>query len=252
MEFAPLVAFGILLIRIGVMIAMTPLFGGAWAPAQVKIGLTAILAIVILPLVTLPPISSPAALTLIVVHEVVVGLALSFGIRILVSAAELAGYLIGFQVGFAYAGIVDPQSGVRNNVLAVMYGTLTLLAILGANIHHQILRLLVATFEAVPVSPTIAVNESLVRSVMRMTGVVFTLGVQLAAPVVLVLLLVEVVMGVVTRVAPTLNLMVIGAPLRLLVGLFALGVAIQIVPGVVIRMSEWSLELASQLALAFR
>jgi flagellar biosynthesis protein FliR len=252
MEFAALVAFGILLIRIGVMIAMTPLFGGAWAPAQVKIGLTAILAIVILPLVTLPPISSPAALTLIVVHEVVVGLALSFGIRILVSAAELAGYLIGFQVGFAYAGIVDPQSGVRNNVLAVMYGTLTLLAILGANIHHQILRLLVATFEAVPVSPTIAVNESLVRSVMRMTGVVFTLGVQLAAPVVLVLLLVEVVMGVVTRVAPTLNLMVIGAPLRLLVGLFALGVAIQIVPGVVIRMSEWSLELASQLALAFR
>ena len=59
-------------------------------------------------------------------------------------------------------------------------------------------------------------------------------------------------MGVITRAAPSLNLMVIGAPLRLIVGLAALGVTIQVVPGVMTRVSTWGLELSAQLALAFR
>ena len=128
MDFTPLVVFGVLLVRIGMLVATTPLFGAAWAPMQVKVGLTAILAVVLMPFVALPTLASPAALTMVIAHEAVVGLALSFSVRILVAAAELGGYLVGFQLGFSYAGIIDPQSGVRNNVMAVLYGSLTALA----------------------------------------------------------------------------------------------------------------------------
>ena len=252
MDFTPLVAFGVLLVRVGMLVATTPLLGGTWAPVQVKVGLTAILAVVLMPLVALPSLSTPAALTMVIAHEAVVGVALSFSVRILVAAAELGGYLVGFQLGFSYAGIIDPQSGVRNNVLAVLYGSLTALTLLGTNLHHQIIRLLAATYVSVPVAPTLAVQPSIVDTVMRMLALIFTTGAQLAAPIVLVLLSVELVMGVITRAAPSLNLMVIGAPLRLVVGLAALGIAIQVVPPVMARVSTWGLELSAQLALAFR
>ena len=251
-DFGPLVAFGVVLVRVGMMVATTQVFGGTYAPAQVKVGLTVVLAFLLMPVVPLPAIDSPAALAMIVAHEAVLGFALSLGIRVLVSAAELGGYLVGFQVGFSYAGIVDPQSGVRNNVLAVLYASLTLLTIFATNVHHQLLRLLVATYDAVPVAAKSSVNESVVASVMHLTGVIFLLGAQLAAPVVLVLVLVEAVMGVITKVAPSLNLMVIGAPLRLLVGLFALAVALEVIPGLIGRSSGMALELTSRLALAFK
>ena len=252
MDFTPLVSFGVLLVRAGMLIATTPLFGGTWAPTHVKVGLTAILVLVVTPFVTLPSLATPAALTLVVAHEAVVGLALSFAVRILIAAAELGGYLIGFQLGFSYAGIVDPQSGVRNNVLAVLYGSLTALALLGADLHHALIRLLAATYETVPVTAGLAVNASIVDTVIRMLGLIFTTGAQLAAPVVLVLLFVELVMGVVSRAAPSLNLLVIGAPLRLLVGLMALGASVHVVPVVMTRLSSWGLQLGGQLAAAFK
>jgi flagellar biosynthetic protein FliR len=252
MDFGSLVLFGIVLVRVGTVIATTPVFGGTWAPMQIKIGLTIVLSLLLMPLVPMPPITSAGELALIVAHEAVIGLALSFGVRALVAGAELGGYLIGFQIGFSYAGIVDPQSGVRNNVLAVSYGLITLLTIFVADLHHQVIRLMAATYVAVPVIPPTAVDQSMVGTVMKLLGTVFTLGAQFAAPVVLVLLLVEVVMGVVTRAAPSLNLMVIGAPVRLLVGLFALSIAIQVVPSLINRTAGWSLELAAELAHSFK
>jgi len=252
MDFTPLVVFGVLLVRVGMLVATAPLLGSTWAPVQVKVGLTAILAFVLMPFVTLPTLATPAALTMVIAHEAMVGLALSFSVRILLAAAELGGYMVGFQLGFGYAAVIDPQSGVRNNLLAVLYGSLTALVLLGSNLHHQLIRLLAATYESVPVAATLAVRQSVVETVIRMLALIFTTGAQLAAPIVLVLLFVELVMGLITRAAPSLNLMVIGAPMRLIVGLAALGVAIQVVPGVMTRVSTWGMELGAQLALGFR
>jgi flagellar biosynthetic protein FliR len=251
-DLGALVLFGVLLVRVGMLVATTPLFGGTWALPQVKVGLTVILAVVLMPFVTVPAIATPAGLTLVIAREAAVGLALSMSVRILLSAAELAGYLAGFQLGFGYAGIIDPQSGVRNNVLAVLYASLTTLVLLGANLHHQVIRLLLATYETVPIAAATAVGPSSPETITQMLGLIFTTGARLAAPIVLVLLFVELVMGVVSRAAPSLNLMVIGAPLRLIVGLFALGLSIQVVPGVMARASALGLDLGARLALAFR
>jgi flagellar biosynthetic protein FliR len=252
MDLGALVIFGVLLVRIGMLVATAPIFGGPWAPPPVKIGLTVLLAVLLLPLVPLPAMATPAALALVVVHEALVGIAIAFGIRILLGAAELGGYLTGFQLGFAYAGIIDPQSGVRNNVLAVLYSTLALLALLGANVHHQVLRLLLASYEAVPVAAFAQADGSLAVTVARTLGLILTVGMQLAAPVVLVLLLVEFAMGLMTRAAPSLNLMVIGAPLRLLVGLATLAATVHVVPGLVVRTADWALALGSRFAGAFQ
>jgi flagellar biosynthetic protein FliR len=252
MDFGPLAGFGIVLVRIGMLVAMTPLLGGTWAPMPVKVGLTVVLAVVVMPVVALPALATPGAIALVVAHEALVGLALAMSVRVVLGAAELGGYLIGFQMGFAYAAIVDPQSGVRNNVLAALYASLATLALLGTNLHHQLLRLLVATYDTVPVAAAGALPPSLVDTVIRMLGLIFVTGARLAAPVVLVLLFVELVMGVTSRAAPSLNLMMVAAPLRLILGLVALGLAIQVVPPVITRVGSWGLELGAQLAHALR
>ena len=89
------------------------------------------------------------------------------------------------------------------------------------------------------------------RSLPHMLGLVFVTGTRLAAPVVTALLLVEIVMGLVARAAPSLNLLIVGTPLRLLVGMLALSAGIQVVPGVIAGATTPALEAAVRLVRAF-
>ena len=250
-EAFPLVALGIILVRPGVFIVATPVFGGDFIPPPVRVALTLALGVVLLPLVHTPVPSSLAGLALIVAGEAAVGLALALSIRALIAGAELAGHVAGFQIGLGYAAIVDPQSGARNNVLSALYGTLATVVFLGINAHHAMLRALTRSYELLPPGNWQA-NTGLADAVTRLLGLVFLLGMQLAMPVIIVLLLVEVALGLVSRVAPALNLMVIGFPLRLGVGLLVLAVGIQVVPGAIARYVPAALDAAARLAWAHR
>lgn len=243
----PLVALGIVLVRPGALIIGTPIFGGNFVPPPVRLALMLILGIVLMPIVRLDVPSSPAGLTLVIAGEAAVGFALALSIRAVVAGAELAGHVAGFQVGIAYAALVDPQSGVRNNVLSVLYGTLATVAFLGINAHHALLRALSRSYELLPPGGWQATAGS-AEAVTRLLGIVFLLGTQLAMPIIIVLLIVEVALGLISRVAPALNLMVIGFPLRLGIGLLVLAVGIQVVPGAVARYVPAALDAASRLA----
>jgi flagellar biosynthetic protein FliR len=247
----PLVALGIILVRPGVLIVATPVFGGAFTPAPVRIALTLALGVVLMPLVPMPAPTSVAGLALIVAGEAAVGLALAMSIRALIAGAELAGHVAGFQVGIGYAAIVDPQSGARNNVLSALYGTLATIVFLGINAHHALLRALARSYDILPPGNWQA-NTGLAEAATRLLGIVFLLGVQLAMPVIIVLLMVEVALGLVSRVAPALNLMVIGFPLRLGVGFLVLAVGIQVLPGAIARYVPAALDAAVRLAWAHR
>jgi flagellar biosynthetic protein FliR len=228
---APAIArFGLLLVRPGAMVMAAPVFGGLHVPAPVRIGLAILLGIVIAPQVPAPAAGGPVGLVVTVAIEAVIGIALAFGLRLLIGGAELAGHLAGFQMGLSYAAIVDPQSGVRNNVLAALYANLALVTFLGIDGHHAIVRALVGSYEALPLGGTI--SGAFGAHVAQMLGFVFVTGARLAAPVVTVLLIVELALGLIARAAPALNLMVVGAPVRLLAGLAALAVGIQVVPSV--------------------
>ncbi len=216
-----------------------------------KIGLSVVLGIVMAPLATMPSSVTLAVLTVIAAREAAIGLALGMAVRILMAGAELAGQLAGFQLGFAYAATVDPQTGARNNVVGSLYGTFTLLIYLLLNGHHALLKALAESYRALPIG-TGHVTPTIAASITSMLGVVFVFGVQVAAPIVVVLLVAELALGLVSRAAPALHLIVVGAPLRLMAGLLALAAAIGVLPNAVARLVTPTLELAGRLALAFR
>jgi flagellar biosynthesis protein FliR len=250
-ELSVVVRIAVLLVRPGILVGTTPAFGSGFAPTPVRVAFIVLIALVLMPVVTLPATLTPAAITMIALRETLIGLALAMSVRLVIAGAEMAGQLAGFQLGFSYASLVDPQSGARNSVMSALYGTLTLFIFLLIDGHHEMLRALAASYDAMPIGVWHVDVAGIASLVARMLGMVLVVGVQLAAPVVLVLLIVELVLGMMARTMPALNLMVSAAPVRLLIGLIAVLGTLQVVPSVVHATVKPALELAARLAAAF-
>jgi flagellar biosynthetic protein FliR len=251
-EYDVVVRISLLLVRPGMVIGTTSAFGSGFAPVPVRVGFIVLIALVLMPVVTLPSTLTPAAIAMITLREMLIGLALSMSVRLVLGGAEMAGQLAGFQLGFSYASLVDPQSGARNSVMSGLYGLLTLFIFLAIDGHHEMLRALAASYDAIPVGPWHADVTTVAGLVARMLGFVLVLGIQLAAPVVLVLLIVELVLGMMARTMPALNLMVSAAPIRLVIGLIAAVATLQVVPSVVHATVKPAMELAARLSAVFR
>lgn len=250
-DFAPVAGFGLLLVRPAMVVMVTPGLGGTYVPAKVKVGLAVLLAIGLLPSVAIPSGGGNVSLVLMVAREMVIGLALGFSVRALIAAAELAGHLAAFQIGFSYGATIDPSTGVRNNILAKLYGMLALVTFLGVNGHHAVLRGMSASYAGLPIGAG-HIDESILTVVRQLLGLVFTVGVRLAAPVVLVVLVVEFAVGLISRAAPSLSAIVIGFPLRIIFGLVTLAALISSVPSVVASVVERAVGLGLQTAAVFR
>ena len=246
-DLTPILVLAIALIRPSLIVVGTTLFGGTYAPPRVRIALIVVLGAFMAPTIGVPREIGDGALIAVMAREALIGLALALSVRVLVAGAELGGYLTGFQMGLSYAALVDPQSGVRNNVLAALYGSLAVLFFLLTDAHHDVLRALAASYEALPVGAG-GVAADLDDQVARMFGLMFTLGVRLAAPVMVTVLLVEVALGVMARVAPTLNLMVTAAPVRMLVGLTALALTIRVLPDILLRAFPQAISIGARTA----
>jgi flagellar biosynthetic protein FliR len=241
----------VLLVRPGLLVIGTPFLGGLHAPVPMRIGITVLLAIVLAPLVTLPAVVSASTLVAVLSREVAIGLALALGIRVLVFGAELAGHLSGYQLGLSMGALIDPQTGVRNTLLAVLYANIAILVMFATNAHHALIRALADSYAALPVGAG-GVDASMVAGIAELLGLVFIIGVRIAAPVIVVLLIVELALGIVARVAPALNVMMSGAPLRLLVGLLVVAATVTAMPALITRYVPQVLSLAAETARAFR
>ena len=251
MELAVLERFGMLLVRPGMVVMLAPAFGGTHIPVPVKVGLTVLIAVGLLPAVVVPRDLPELTLSIVVAREAVIGLSLGFALRALIAGAEFAGHLTGQQIGFSYGATIDPQSGVRNNMLATLYASLATLGFLAINGHHAVLRALAQSYEALPIGGG-ALNASIVSSVREILGLVFIVGARLAAPVIVVLLILEVIIGLISRTSPALGFMVIGYPLRLIIGLMLLAALVGTIPAVTNSLVDSVLMTGAGLARAFR
>jgi flagellar biosynthetic protein FliR len=250
MDLTPVLRFALLLVRPGMVVMLAPGLGGRQIPTMAKIALTVMAAVALMPTVQLPQ-TVATDLVLVILREAAVGLSLAFVLQVLIAGAEFAGHLSSYQIGFSYGATIDPISGVRSTMLVSLYGMLATLVFLGVNGHHALLRALAASYDGVPIG-VVQVNASLVGAVRDMLAMVFTVGLRLAAPVLIVLLIVELAIGLISRAAPSLSFMVIGYPIRIVVGLFLVAALIAAVPGVVESMLERTLMLGGRTATAFR
>jgi flagellar biosynthesis protein FliR len=250
-EFDVIARLGLFLARPGALIMAAPVMGGSFAPMPVRVGLAVVLAITMATMVPAPAIGSLAELTLTLAREMVIGMAIAMALRALVAAAELGGHLSGSQMMLSYGSTIDPQGGVRNNLIGTLYSNMAILAFFMVNGHHALMRALAESYSSIPMGGG-GVDASIVEVVMRLLGVVFVLGLRLAAPLIVVLLIVELASGLLTRATPGLDLMALATPVRLITGLLAVAAVVPLLPGLVQRFITITLELGMAAAVAFR
>jgi len=216
-----LVAFIWPFTRILGLLAAAPVTGGPQFPARGKIGLALLISLVVAPtLPALPPIdpgSWPGLFLL--AHELAIGVALGFLMRLVFSAVELAADLIGLQMGLGFAQFYDVESQSQEPVLGKFFGLAATLVFLAINGHLLLLSILTDTFTTLPVGGGVGANFW--KTLASVGGQMLFSALSLALPVIAALLITNLALGVLNRAAPQLNIFAVGFPITLFVGLLA-------------------------------
>jgi len=218
-----LISFVWPLTRILGLIMVAPVFGHRAVPGRVKIGLGIFITLIIAP--TLPPMPDVGLGSwhglFILVQQLLIGIAIGFVMRVVFAAVEAAGEIVGLQMGLGFASFFDPQSAGQTLVLARFFNILAILVFLAVNAHLLLLGVLVDSFQSLPVS-TQPLSAAGFFNVAAFGSTVFAVGLQLALPLIAILLMTNLSLGILTRSAPQLNIFAIGFPITLGVGLIVL------------------------------
>jgi flagellar biosynthesis protein FliR len=227
-----LAGFILVLARVTPLFFLAPLFSSKMIPARVRGVIAVAISIGLAPVALHGQVipSQPLALGGLVVIGLLVGFGFAFSISVLFAALDTAGSLIDTISGFSYGGLIDPINGNRSAVISQVYsivGTLIFLVIGG---DAWVLRGIARTFQLVPLSSAPQLS-SLVGGAEQVFATVFSSALEIAAPVLLALLITDVAFGVVSRVVPQLNVFAVGFPTKVAVALLVVGASLPFVSG---------------------
>lgn len=214
------------LTRILALIAMAPILGHPSIPKRVKLGLGVILTLMLMP--TLPTMPAIDLLSLqgllVLVQQMMIGLAIGFSMRLVFSAVEVTGQLISMTMGLGFASFFDPQTRAQSTAISQFLVILALLIFLSLDGHLIFVTAISQSFYVIPVS-----LDSLNMDFMKIAlwgEIVFSAGLLLAMPVIAALLVTNMALGILTRTAPQLNLFGIGFPITISVGFVVLALSL--------------------------
>ncbi len=173
------------------------------------------------------PMSVPAT-GLLVIAELSVGLTLGMCLRIFFGSIQLAGQVIGFQMGFSMINVLDPQTGSNVSIMDQLGFWVTVVVFLVLNGHHIIFTALIESFKLVPLG-YFRMHDAMLAKMMEVGAGLFLLAVKIGAPVIASLGFVSVAFGLVAKFSPQMNVMIVAFPLKIVAGLLLFGLTLQII-----------------------
>lgn len=208
------------MLRTLAMLSTVPVLSSRAVPARVKVALAffvALCAQASLPEMPIVALDSPAGLAM-VIQQVLIGVTLGFAARVVFTAVEFAGELIGLQMGLNFAGFFDPATGSQGTATSRFFSTIGSLLFVVINGHLLLVAALLRSFDAFPVTDQpFAVIHALQPQVWG--AEIFRIGLWIALPIVAMLLFVNLVLGVISRVAQQLQIFSVGFSITVSVGL---------------------------------
>jgi len=220
--------FTLVMGRIAGIFAATPIFGGKMVPMKVKAGLTFVMTLVLYPVirVKMPELPTDSVfLVLLIIRETLIGITLGLVAQAIFSAVEFCGQLVGTQMGFSIVSLFDPTQGTQTPILSVFQALLATLLFMALGVHHVFIRAIVESYQAIPVGGW-HMSEELLKFMSAVITNIFVLGVKLAAPVMVALLVTTVVLGIMARIFPQMNVFLVSMPLNIGLGFLILGMTL--------------------------
>lgn len=227
-----------LISRIGGLLAAVPVLSGRSIPLKVKVALVLVLAAALAPVIRLPPVPyDPFALAAGLVAEMAIGLTIGLAVRLFFGALELAGEMVGMQMGFGVAQIFDPVTSHQTPIMAQFFTLLASLVFLSLNAHMLIVATIVSSYEAIPAFGASLPSE-LGEEVLRLSQEMFAVGLKLSAPVLVTILVINVLLAILGRAVSQINVFVLSFPVTIAGGLAVLGMAMPFTVGLLAREIE--------------
>ena len=214
-----LLIFILVLVRISGIIATAPMLGSNNIPVQIKAVLILILGLIIQPFIDFPRVlpNQPSEYVLLIFSELLIGLVMGLVGRFMFAAIEFAGTVVGFQMGLSMANMFDPMSEQQISMLARFETAVAMLVFLVMDLHLVIVQAMVRSYSLLPPGGA-GMSNDLAREILSLSSSVFAIGLQIGAPLIVALFLSNMIIGLLARSVPQIQIFVVGFPLTLLLG----------------------------------
>ncbi len=228
--FGPwMLAFALTLARIGALFITTPVFSMPAVPVSVKAGIVGVLTVLVMS--TTQPVPELMTMNAVelggaIIMEGIIGGVMGLSVMLMFGALSFTGQLIGIQMGFAIANVVDPSTNQQNGILGQALNLMALCLFIAFDGHLMLLRALFDSFQTVPLGSANPQKDIIIATLVTQGGELFRIGLQIGLPVVCVVLLVNVGLATLARTVPQVNIFVIGFLITISVGLTVLALAI--------------------------
>jgi len=219
-------AFILVLLRVSAIIVTIPVISDTSVPVQIKASLSILISLIIFPLV-LPKIPQPANYQVLILMyrmagEVMIGVIIGFSARFVFAGIQMAGDMIGFQMGLSIANVIDPLTSQQVSTIAELQYLMAMLVFLAVDAHHIFFSAIIQSYSVL--NPlTFHFSGQLMQSIFEFSQEMFIVAVKLGAPLMAVMLFTNVGLGIIARTVPQMNIFIVGFPLQIAIGLIFLG-----------------------------
>ena len=223
-SMAPMaVAFIMVVARMSGLFLVAPLIASPLLPMRVRLMMLVVFSAMLTPVMATGYVvpDSGSVLALGIGQEVIIGLAMGYAVSLIFAAIQVGANMIDLSSGFALANVVDPLSQSQGAVFGAFYTIVASLIFLAMNGHHMLIEGFVASYQLVPMNGQLDVG-ALMSNLYEQFGLLFANAFRIAAPVIVTLLLTDVVLGLVARVVPQMNVFFLGLPAKIGLGMTAI------------------------------
>ena len=218
--------FIFILLRVSAMVVTIPIFGNRNVPVRAKGGLSLMIAFLLFPFIkfNLPPLEI-FSLILGMAGEVIIGTVIGLAGRLAFAGVQIAGQLIGFQMGFAVVNVFDPITSEQVSIIAQFQYLIAMLIFLAVDGHHIFLSAIAESYRII--SPLdFHFSAELMQSIVEISKDIFIIAVKIGAPVITALLMTSIGFGLIARTVPQINILIVGFPLKIAIGLIGIGLGL--------------------------
>lgn len=221
--------------RVSALMVFAPFFASATISPRIKASLTVALTLLLYPVVAanLPSLSGARGWQ-IAGGEFVIGLIMGITLQFVFEGVQLAGQIVGFQVGHSLANLINPLNDVETPILSNFYQMVALLIVLQLDVHHWVLRGLVKSFQYCPPG-MVVMNHLVAEQVWRAAGGMLVMAVQIAIPTLLATILIDISLGFLGRASPQLPVLFVGISVKSVVAFLVIMGTLRFWPGLLER-----------------
>lgn len=227
-SYGDLEIFLLIFVRVTSFVFICPFFGGRQTPNLVKIGFGMLLSILLYGAVPFnpPDYNTIIGYTVIVLKEVMVGFLIGYAVQLCELIAAFAGTVVDMQIGLSMVNIFDPNTNEQVTITGSLYSQVLTMMLILSGMYQYILRALVDTFTLIPINGAVIRSDRMLEAILAFLADYIVIGFRICLPIFIITFITNVILGVLAKVSPQMNMFAVGIQIKIVVGLLIMFITV--------------------------